>query len=85
MDLTCPRHDALRCLERYVGYVPALFVLDRVTQLQPFGHSAYTHPNEPKVDYPKDFQGINIPVHGPSIAKVIEDRIDGKFVTTPKP
>ncbi|EJD52644.1 hypothetical protein AURDEDRAFT_55651 [Auricularia subglabra TFB-10046 SS5] len=42
-------------------------------------------PNEPRVDYPdgKDgdggFQGNHIPVHGPAVAQLIADRLDGKL------
>ncbi|KAK0184841.1 hypothetical protein F5146DRAFT_1168979 [Armillaria mellea] len=35
----------------------------------------YTHPNKPGVDYPSGFQGNHIPVHGPTVAQIIEDRI----------
>ncbi|KAK0225525.1 hypothetical protein IW262DRAFT_693182 [Armillaria fumosa] len=35
----------------------------------------YTHPNEPDIDYPEGFQGDYIPVHGPTVARIIEDRI----------
>jgi hypothetical protein len=38
----------------------------------------FTHPNEPRVDYPEGFQENYIPVDGPTVAKLIEDRIDGK-------
>ncbi|KIL60351.1 hypothetical protein M378DRAFT_83855 [Amanita muscaria Koide BX008] len=36
-------------------------------------------PDEPPVDYPPGFQEASIPVHGLSIAKLIEDRLDGKI------
>jgi len=39
----------------------------------------FTHPNEPGVDYPEGFQENFIPVDGPTVAKLIEDRIDGKI------
>ncbi|KAK7058792.1 hypothetical protein VNI00_001416 [Paramarasmius palmivorus] len=39
--------------------------------------TAYTYPNEPGVDYPEGFQENYIPVHGPTVAKIIEDRVDG--------
>ncbi|KAK0201551.1 hypothetical protein DFS33DRAFT_1265140 [Desarmillaria ectypa] len=39
----------------------------------------YTYPDEPKVDYPEGFQGNEIPVYGPTIARIIEDRVDGKL------
>ncbi|KAK0434263.1 uncharacterized protein EV420DRAFT_1623836 [Desarmillaria tabescens] len=35
----------------------------------------YTHPNEPDIDYPEGFQGDYIPVHGPTVARIIEDRL----------
>ncbi|KAF8829970.1 hypothetical protein HHX47_DHR2000013 [Lentinula edodes] len=38
-----------------------------------------THPDEPSVVYPEGFQDDYIPVHGPTVAKIIEDRLDGKF------
>ncbi|KAE9407475.1 hypothetical protein BT96DRAFT_914486 [Gymnopus androsaceus JB14] len=41
----------------------------------------FTHPNEPGVDYPEGFQENYIPVDGPTVAKLIEDRIDGKIGT----
>ena len=43
--------------------------------------SFFTHPNEPGVDYPEGFQENYIPVDGPTVAKLIEDRIDGKIGT----
>ncbi|KAG9043141.1 hypothetical protein FS837_009959 [Tulasnella sp. UAMH 9824] len=45
--------------------------------------TAYTHPTEPKVHYPNGFQGTQIPIHGPSVAKIIEDRIDGRLLPQP--
>ncbi|KAJ6505304.1 hypothetical protein C8R45DRAFT_972313 [Mycena sanguinolenta] len=33
---------------------------------------------KPNVDYPEGFQGNEIPAHGPSIAKLIEDRVEGR-------
>jgi hypothetical protein len=41
--------------------------------------SYHTHPNEVQVDYPDGFQGMQIPVHGPTVAKVIEDRVEGRL------
>jgi len=40
--------------------------------------SHHTYPDKPDVDYPDGFQGNAIPVHGPTIAQLIEDRIAGK-------
>lgn len=34
---------------------------------------------EPPVQYPPGFQEDYIPVHGPTVAKIIEDRADGKI------
>lgn len=39
----------------------------------------HTYPDTPGVAYPEGFQGTSIPVHGPTVAKVIEDRLDGKL------
>lgn len=39
----------------------------------------FTHPNEPPLGYPEGFQGTSIPVHGPAVAKLIEDRLDGRL------
>ncbi|KAG7443807.1 uncharacterized protein BT62DRAFT_902099 [Guyanagaster necrorhizus] len=38
-----------------------------------------TYPNEPVVGYPEGFQGDNIPVHGPTVAQIIEERVAGRF------
>ena len=40
-----------------------------------FFFSYVTYPEKPKVDYPECFQGRQIPVHGPSVAQLIEDRV----------
>ncbi|KAF9653910.1 hypothetical protein BDM02DRAFT_3107056 [Thelephora ganbajun] len=39
----------------------------------------HTYPDTPGVAYPEGFQGTSIPVYGPMVAKVIEDRLDGKL------
>jgi len=39
----------------------------------------FTHPDTPFVAYPEGFQGTRIPVHGPTVAKLLEDRLDGKL------
>jgi hypothetical protein len=31
----------------------------------------------PNIDYPDGFQGTQIPVFGPTVAKLIEDRVAG--------
>lgn len=42
--------------------------------------SYFTYPNEPPLpSYPEGFQGTAIPVHGPTVAKLIEDRLEGKL------
>ena len=33
---------------------------------------------KPNVAYPDGFQGNYIPAHGPAIAKLIEDRVEGR-------
>ncbi|KAF5368301.1 hypothetical protein D9757_010526 [Collybiopsis confluens] len=35
----------------------------------------HTHPNEPMVNYPEGFQEDYIPVHGPTVAKIVEERL----------
>ncbi|KAF9555117.1 hypothetical protein CPC08DRAFT_146556 [Agrocybe pediades] len=37
------------------------------------------YPNKPDVDYPNGFQGNEIPVDGVKLAKLIEDRVEGKL------
>ncbi|KAG8952904.1 hypothetical protein FRC04_003355 [Tulasnella sp. 424] len=39
----------------------------------------FTHPKDPAVIHPEGFQGNQIPAHGPTIAKLIEDRIEGRL------
>ncbi|KAJ2928109.1 hypothetical protein H1R20_g9004, partial [Candolleomyces eurysporus] len=41
--------------------------------------TAKTWPEKPDVNYPDCFQKNAIPVHGPSVAKLIEDRVAGKL------
>lgn len=41
-------------------------------------YSYFTHPNEPELGYPEGFQGTSIPVHGPTVAKLIENRLEGR-------
>ncbi|RXW20358.1 hypothetical protein EST38_g5493 [Candolleomyces aberdarensis] len=41
--------------------------------------TAKTWPEKPEVNYPDCFQKNAIPVHGPSVAKLIEDRVAGKL------
>lgn len=42
--------------------------------------TSFTEPSLPRVDYPEGFQGNEIPVYGPFVAKLIEERIDGVAV-----
>lgn len=39
----------------------------------------FTSPHLPPVDYPEGFQGEQIPVYGPTVAKLIADRIEGRL------
>ncbi|TFK54523.1 hypothetical protein OE88DRAFT_1655227 [Heliocybe sulcata] len=67
-------------------FIPQGFAHDYEWTSRALGHrhfavwndTAYTWPNHPGVDYPEGFQGTEIPVHGPSVAKLIEDRIEGR-------
>ncbi|KAF8891721.1 hypothetical protein BD779DRAFT_1670694 [Infundibulicybe gibba] len=38
----------------------------------------FTHPNEPPLGYPEGFQGTSIPINGLAVAKLIEDRLEGR-------
>jgi hypothetical protein len=60
--------------DRYV-LVMLLFAIELTC-----GESYSTYPNEPPLaSYPEGFQGTAIPVHGPTVAKLIEDRLEGKL------
>lgn len=37
----------------------------------------FTEPNIPDNNYVEGFQGSRIPVHGPTVVKLIEDRVAG--------
>jgi hypothetical protein len=39
--------------------------------------SSRSHPEVTWPNYPEGFQGEQIPVHGPYVAELIEDRADG--------
>ncbi|KAF8904389.1 hypothetical protein CPB84DRAFT_1772907 [Gymnopilus junonius] len=42
--------------------------------------TTFTYPNEPPWPaYPEGFQGTSIPVHGDTVAKLIEDRLEGNL------
>ena len=45
----------------------------------PSGASSTTYPEATWPSYPEGFQGEKIPVHGPYVAKLIEDRADGNL------
>jgi hypothetical protein len=38
-----------------------------------------THPERTLPNYPEGFQGTEIPIYGPYVAKLIEDRADGNL------
>jgi len=44
-----------------------------------FSTRAHYYPNKPNVDYPDGFQKNQIPVHAASLARLIEDRVEGKI------
>ncbi|KAF8316420.1 hypothetical protein DL93DRAFT_2056393 [Clavulina sp. PMI_390] len=45
----------------------------------------FTSPDLPSVQYPEGFQGTQIPVYGPAVAKLIEDRVEGRLSDKPLP
>jgi hypothetical protein len=47
------------------------------TPLQICSAASYPDPKAKWPNYPEGFQGEQIPVHGPFVAKLIEDRADG--------
>jgi len=54
-----------------------------MTHYSIWNDTAYMHPNEPKVAYPEGddgFHSTQIPVHGPSVVRLIERRIDGRLI-----
>ncbi|KAJ7288264.1 hypothetical protein C8J57DRAFT_1279634 [Mycena rebaudengoi] len=50
-----------------------------MTHFAVWNDTHHTMPNKPQVDYPDGFQKNYIPVHGPAIAQLIEDRVEGKL------
>ena len=47
-----------------------------VNEILRFDYNSYiTHPEKPSVNYPQCFQGKQIPVHGPTVAQLIDDRV----------
>ena len=55
-------------------FVVLSFCEQNVLRLSTF-NSYITHPEKPKVNYPECFQSRQISVHGPTVAKLIEDRV----------
>ena len=74
--------QTLRCLERYVCSISPLLPLDRASLTR---HSYFTSPNLPSVAYPEGFQGTEIPVYGPTVAALIEERVEGRLPDPPLP
>ncbi|KAG8878864.1 hypothetical protein FRB97_002151 [Tulasnella sp. 331] len=66
-------------------FYPGGFARDYEWTARALGHRHYgirndtysTYPDTPRVDYPEGFQGNSIPVHGPTVAKLIQDRVEG--------
>ncbi|KAF8335775.1 uncharacterized protein EI90DRAFT_3152800 [Cantharellus anzutake] len=50
-----------------------------------WNNSYFSSPNLPWVNYPEGFQGTQIPVHGPTVARLIEDRVEGRLPNPPLP
>jgi len=48
-----------------------------MTHITVWNDTYIAYRDKPAVNYPDCFQGKQIPVHGPIIAKVIEDRVSG--------
>jgi len=46
-----------------------------MTHITVWNDTYITHPEKPRVNYPDCFQGKQIPVHGPTLAQLIEDRV----------
>ena len=72
MDDTSAWYVAYHCLERHVRLVLRIF--KHVPHLS-CPSSYHTYETMPQVNYPEGFQGNNIPVDGPSIAQIIEERV----------
>ena len=80
MDDAGSRDETLRRVERHVrGFffgtllkIGVLIVTPLRSECSSTSAPEWTWPN-----YPEGFQGSQIPVHGPYVAKLIEDRADG--------
>ena len=57
-----------------------LFLVCGITSTNPIYYSYVTHPDKPAVKYPECFQGKEIPIHGPSVARLIEDRVSAALL-----
>ena len=78
MDDTSTWNDSHCCMERYVSWFFLLSICSLWAQLSSiFRHHVY--PDIPEVGYPEGFQGNAIPVSGPYIVQLLEDRVAGKL------
>ena len=77
MDDTSSRDEAFRCMERHVRFDFHVPEDSRALTPQRPTCSSTTYPEVTWPNYPEGFQGTEIPVHGPYVAKLIEDRADG--------
>jgi len=74
-------------------FYPGGFARDYQWTAESLGHkhfgiwndSWFTSPKLPSVAYPEGFQGTEIPVYGPTVAKLIADRIEGRLPDRPHP
>lgn len=74
-------------------FYPGGFARDYQWTAESLGHkhfgvwndTYFTSPELPSVDYPEGFQGTQIPVHGPTVAKLIADRVEGRLNSKPLP
>ena len=60
-------------------YVPHFFLSFSFKVLDCYIHRHRAYADKPEVSYPDGFQGNSIPVYGPYISQIIEDRVDGKL------
>jgi len=71
------KHFAVRN-DRYVSslYI-CIWAIQAIVVLIRSERSSTTYPEVTYPNYPEGFQGSQIPVYGPYVAKLIEDRADG--------
>ncbi|KAF4590484.1 hypothetical protein EYR38_009785 [Pleurotus pulmonarius] len=50
-----------------------------MTHFSVWNDTYHSNFDKPGVHYPEGFQGTEIPVHGPTVAKLIEDRVEGRL------